>query len=76
MSALGTWVEFTAVNEKSLSSTNPDLMHGIVVSIGDGVSFDLKKGDKIVVSTVKRLQDFLDGEQHYFVNDTAVIKKL
>lgn len=76
MSALGTFIEFVKVEEKGLSVTNDDLMHGQVISMGGSVSYaNLKIGDKIIVSTVKKVQDIINGEVHYWVDEKQVIHK-
>lgn len=76
MTALGKFVEFTELKDKGLSVTNDDMRHGVVVSVGADVPLKLKKGDKIIVSTVKKVQDVIDGETHYFVQYDSVVAKL
>lgn len=76
MSALGTFVKFIKLEEKGMSVANDDLMHGIVESIGEQVKLPLKKGDKIVVSTVKKIQDLIKGQTFYWVAETQIIEKL
>ena len=76
MSALGTFIEFVKAEEKGMSVTNDDLMHGKVLSLGGSVSYaSLKVGDKIIVSTVKKVQDMIDGEIHYWVDEKQVVHK-
>ncbi len=73
MKALGNWVAFTRVEDKGLSTTSDDLMHGEVVSFGDEVMLPLKKGEKIIVSTVKKNIDLIGGVNYYFVPENQVI---
>lgn len=67
---VGTWIKFTKVEEKY---TNDDLMHGKVVSVGEQVKIPLKKGQTIVVSTVKKNQDIQGGQTYYYVTENQVI---
>lgn len=76
MAALGEFIEFVKLEEKGVSMTNADLMHGKVVSVGEQVKIPIKMGDKIVVSTVKKLQDMVGGEMHYWVIESQVIHKI
>ena len=73
---LGTWIKFTRVEEKGISVTSADLMHGKVVSIGEQVKLPLKAGQKIVVSTTKNVQDLQEGQRYYYVQDNQVIDTL
>lgn len=76
ISALGDFVEFVEVKEKGLNLTNDDIKHGKIISIGELVKLPIKIGDTVLVSTVKKIQDLIDGEMHYFVSSNAVIKKI
>lgn len=76
MSAIGTFIEFIELKEKSLFTTNKDLKHGKIISIGKKADIDIKAGDKAVISCVKIIQDLIEGETHYFVDQNSVIKKL
>jgi co-chaperonin GroES (HSP10) len=73
MSTVGTWVKFTKLEEKGMSTTNADLMHGKVVSFGDKVEIPINIGDKIVVSTVKCNQDLQNGVTYYYVSELQVM---
>ena len=75
MSALGNWIEFTPIKQKGINVSNDDMCRGKIVSIGEKVELKLKKGDEVLVSTVKKVQDLIEGETRYFVNENAIIKK-
>lgn len=76
MSAIGTFIEFIELKEKGLSSVNKDLKHGKIISVGKKADIDIKVGDKAVISCVKIIQDLIEGETRYFVDQNAVVKKL
>ena len=67
---VGTWVKFT---KEEATYTNDDLMHGKVVAVGEQVKIPLKKGQTIVVSTVKKNQDIQKGQTYYYVQENQVI---
>jgi len=68
--ALGTFVKF---EKKESTYSNDDLMYGIVVSVGEQVKIPLKKGQTILVSTVKKIQDIQGGKTYYYVNESQVV---
>ena len=76
MSAIGTFVEFIELKEKGLFITNKDLKHGKILSVGKKADIDIEAGDRAIISTVKVIQDMIEGETHYFVDQNAVVKKL
>lgn len=71
--ALGTFVQFTKEESKY---GNDDLMEGVVVSVGELVKLPIKKGDKILVSTVKKVQNIQDGKTFYYVGEAQIVDKL
>ena len=71
--SVGTWIKFTKIDEKGMSTTNDDLMHGKVVSVGELVKIPVKVGSKIVVSTVKKNQDLQNGQTYYYVTEGQVM---
>lgn len=73
---LGKFVKFVKLEEKGVSTVNQDLMHGKVISVGEKVELPIKKGDKIVVSTVKKMQDLQNGETYYYVNEEQLMDLL
>ena len=68
--AIGTYIKFKKLEGKW---TNDDLMHGTVVSVGEQVKIPVKKGNTIVVSTVKKAQDLQNGETFYYVGESQVM---
>jgi co-chaperonin GroES (HSP10) len=68
--SVGTFIKFTKVDS---NYTNDDLMHGKVVSFGEAVDIPIKKGDTIVVSTVKKNQDIQDGKTYFYVDYKQVM---
>jgi co-chaperonin GroES (HSP10) len=73
MSAIGKFVEIVKIDSMT---GNEDLMHAKVVSIGNLVEMPIKKGDKVIVSTVKKVQDYIEGETHYWVDQSQIVHKL
>lgn len=73
MSAIGTWIKFVKLDEKGMSTTSDDLMHGEVISVGEQVKIPLKIGSKIVVSTVKKNQDLQEGQTFYYVQENQIM---
>lgn len=73
MAALGKFVEIVKIDSMT---GNDDLMHGKVVSVGDQVEINIKKGDKVIVSTVKKVTDYIEKETHYWVNETQIVHNI
>lgn len=71
--SVGTWIKFVKLEEKGISTTNADLMHGKVISFGEKVEIPVHEGAKIVVSTVKNNQDLQEGQTYYYVNESQVM---
>ena len=67
---VGTFIKFT---KEETNYTGDDLMHGKVVSVGEQVKIPVKKGDTIVVSTVKKNQDIQGGKTYYYVSENQVV---
>jgi len=68
--SVGTFIKFTKMES---NYTNDDLMHGKVVSVGEQVKIPIKKGQTIVVSTVKKNQDIQNGQIFYYVSENQVM---
>ena len=73
MSAIGKFIELVKVDSMT---GNDDLMHAKVVSVGDQVEIPIKKGDKVIVSTVKKVTDYIDKETHYWCDQSQIVHKL
>ena len=71
--AIGKFIELVKVDSMT---GNDDLMHAKVVSVGDQVEIPIKKGDKVIVSTVKKVTDYIDKETHYWVSETQIVHKI
>ena len=73
MSAIGKFIELVKVDSMT---GNDDLMHAKVVSVGDQVEIPIKKGDKVIASTVKKVTDYIDSETHYWCDQSQIVHKL
>ena len=75
--AVNNFVQIKAEAKKGgFQAMDENLLTGTIISIGNGSeNKEIKAGDKILFSIVKHFQFPIDGQNYYWVQDTAIVHK-